>query len=88
MLHSFSATDDFIGEDLTLIYAVNGLPRQRECVNISIVEDVRVERDENFTVQIDSSDSSVMLDRNTAQVTILDNDGTFCVCNKSVYRKW
>ena len=78
----FSVDNDFIGQDLILTYAANDLPSQRECANITILEDEMVESDEMFLVQIDSSDSSVMLDRSTAPVTIVDNDGTFlCPAN-------
>ena len=59
---------------MSLSYAVDVMSSRTVCTNISIVEDEVVEDDETFAVLINSSDSSVMIGRNSAVVTILDND--------------
>lgn len=45
------------------------------CVNISIVDDTAVEDDELFIVQLDTSDSAIIIAPNTSSVVILNDDG-------------
>ena len=48
-----------------------------ECVDISIHTDALDEVNEMFSVNLDTDDSSVILDPHSAQVTILDSDSMF-----------
>ena len=48
-----------------------------ECVDISIHTDALDEVNEMFSVNLDTDDSSVILDPQSAQVTILDSDSMF-----------
>ncbi len=75
MQTSFSATDDFMGEAVSLSYDVDNQSSRTACANITIVEDESVENNETFAVMIDTTDSSVIIQRNSALVTIIDNDG-------------
>ena len=59
---------------MTLSYAADALSSRVVCTNISIVEDEIVEDDEMFSVLINSSDPSVMIERNSAAVLIIDNN--------------
>ena len=49
-----------------------------QCTNISIINDIILEDDETFTVEI-STDDPVELRTRTAMVNIVDDDGLFNV---------
>ena len=52
--------------------------KRQSCVNISIVNDSIVEKDESFSVALDSApnlDNRIKLDPESAVVEIIDNDG-------------
>ena len=51
---------------------------QRQCRNISIVDDTALESDEVFSVILTTVDLSVVLSPNISTVLIIDNDG-MCV---------
>ena len=56
------------------------------CVNVSILEDETVENDEDFTLNLTSDDSVVLIGTGSAAVTILeDNDSMFCT-HKTYHR--
>ena len=51
------------------------------CVNISILEDANVENDETFTITLTTSDQAVLIGKDTAEITIVeDDDCTLYVC--------
>ena len=52
--------------------------KRQICVNISIVNDPIVEKDETFSVALDSTpnlDNRIKLDSESVMVEIIDNDG-------------
>ena len=53
------------------------------CWTISITNDDNVEEQEIFFVGISTDDLRVVLNPDTAQVTIMDEDCEYCVCNLS-----
>ena len=59
------------------VFMFGGCKRQ-SCVNISIVNDSIVEKDESFSVALGSApnlDNRIKLDSESAVVEIIDNDG-------------
>jgi hypothetical protein len=46
-----------------------------ECVDIFIVDDGALERNETFTLEITTSDPVVLLGNNVTTITIIDNEG-------------
>ena len=59
----------------------------RECVDITIVDDVVLENVESFLVNLESTpglDSRITLNRTRAEVQIIDNEG-YCVYNSYYY---
>ena len=46
----------------------------RLCINVTIIDDLLLENDENFTLLLTSIDSAVSVKLNTTTVTILDDD--------------
>ena len=71
----YAADDDYgmLRDDLLFKQAT---PRQ--CINISIVDDTALERDEVFSVILTTIDLSVILSPNISTALIIDNDG-MCV---------
>ena len=52
--------------------------KRQSCVNISVVNDSIVEKDESFSVALGSApnlDNRIKLDSESAVVVIIDNDG-------------
>ena len=56
----------------TVVTDVNGFTI---CVNVAIVDNTVYETNETFTVSLSSNDSTLNITRDSAQVTIIDNDG-------------
>lgn len=48
-----------------------------KCINITILEDIVTEEDENFTIILTSSDAHALIQGDITLVKILDNDGTY-----------
>ncbi len=50
------------------------------CINVTILEDVNVEDDELFKLNLSSDDQAVLFSQNTAEVTITeDDDSELCI---------
>lgn len=60
----------FISQELT--FAVGDVI---QCVNVTIIDDVAVEAEKVFIVEISSDDVTVVLGSSTSIVSIIDNDG-------------
>ena len=46
-----------------------------KCMDISIINDGALERDQHFALILSTSDADVLIARNTTVITIIDNDG-------------
>ena len=48
----------------------------KSCVNISILDDVTVEKNQTFSISLDSTDSRIIIDPDLkdGEVTIMDNE--------------
>ena len=55
------------------------LPRL-QCVSIVVTSDLTLEENETFLAVLNSSDPDVIIDPNTATVTILNDDGNTYTC--------
>ncbi len=58
-----------------MVFPVGAATGNIQSVNITIADDDLVERSEDFLVEISSPDPDVLFDRDSASVTIADNDG-------------
>ena len=67
------APDDYTAVSVPLTFSESNT---MECVNISINADALDEVSEMFSVNLDTDDSSVILDPQSAPVTIIDSNGT------------
>ena len=74
MLTDCFTTDE--GEDYSGLESYLTIPKCRNCrcIMIQITEDEVVEMNETISVRISRSVNSVSYDRNTATITIYDND--------------
>ena len=52
----------------------------RRCLDVVIVEDTVLENDEEFTLQLATNDTTVVLNPLTTKVIINDNDGNIFAC--------
>ena len=73
-IHYIVSDGDFATLGTNLIYNRSLDLNQTLCVNIAIMDDSILESDEDFTVSINSPDSSVITGPQSI-VTIIDNDG-------------
>ena len=46
-----------------------------QCIEVTIIDDMALEANETFEIQLATSDSSVMLGNNETNILITDNDG-------------
>ena len=82
LLYSFSITPvvtlDFEALSTSLMFAAC---ETRHCVNVTIVDDIMVESDEIFDINLErTSDllSSIILNATARMIEITDNDGELC----------
>lgn len=75
--NSVSATggSDYTGISSPLMFPAGSGDSAVQCVNISIVDDREVERDEIFSVGLTVVTSGVMLGNALTTVVIIDNEG-------------
>lgn len=75
---------------MNLTFVANVLNGAMQCLNISIIDDVLVEKDENFTVNIAllNTDNGIVLGNdNDTTLVIRDNEGkTFNLCMEDTLR--
>ena len=60
-----------------IVFPPDNLVSRRICRNVTILADERVENVEDFTVAINTSDTSVLLTRSVSTITIEDSSGNF-----------
>ena len=80
-LHSPEAPMDYTPRSVVFTF---GECKRQSCVNISIVNDSIVEKDETFSVALalaPNLDNRIKLDSESAVVEIIDNDGMKCQTN-------
>ena len=72
-LHTASGEQDFVTHSVDLTFGP-GITEQR--VNITIIDDIRLEHDEQFDsfVSLTVADSAVTLSPDQASITIIDDD--------------
>ncbi len=66
----FQGTTDYSASVTDVRFTASSL----ECVNITIVDDNKVESNENFLLILHTTDQAVVIDPQYAFVTILDDD--------------
>ena len=73
----FLVNVDYMPADTILTFPTGSQRGARQCVDISIVDDVAVENTESFAVQLSTSDPNVELSPicNHALFTVYDSDG-------------
>lgn len=69
-----SAPDDYESVMTELTFSAQ---QTRQCVNVTILDDVLLEGVEDFSANLSTADGQVALDPQEAAVTIVDNDGRF-----------
>ena len=50
---------------------------QQSCININLLSDVITEGDERFTIMLTTEEDRITLTRDTAVITIIDNNGEY-----------
>ena len=58
----------------TIIFPVNSMNGDTECSSVPIVGNMAFEKDETFSLQIDSVEQGVMISSSSASVVIQDDD--------------
>ena len=66
---------DYHSNDSLRVFNSGSSDDTNVCISITIEDDQALEEDESFTVSLMTSDSSVVLEKNTTFVIIRDNDG-------------
>jgi hypothetical protein len=70
-----AADDDYITISEAVTFSAGSQDGDIECVDIFIVDDGALERNETFTLILTTSDPDVMLGNNVTTITIIDNEG-------------
>ena len=52
------------------------------CVNVTIMNDLVLEKTENISVILQTNDGRVTLEQKRTNMSIIDNEGTYCWCDK------
>jgi hypothetical protein len=76
LLASAMADTDFINTTATLDFAVDSMPGDTYCINVSITDDSVLEGDKTFNVALTltTSDPNIMLGTDMTTITITDDD--------------
>jgi paraquat-inducible protein B len=69
------AVEDFAVLDADLVFPNGSTAGDKLKVNVKVIDDQLVERDEQFWVEIASEDEHVQFATKSARITIIDNDG-------------
>lgn len=72
-MHSYGEDYDFLPLDSTI--TVFGAPNQNICTPVETLLDRRIEDTERFTVQLNTSDTNVVIFRREAEILLTDSDG-------------
>lgn len=67
--------DDFQDQIMNIVFALSAAVGTMECATFSITDDNQMEALEFFTVQATPTTGAFVAGQDTAQVTIMDNDG-------------
>lgn len=78
---SASAPGDY--SKLFFTMTLFGSSTEKLCINVTIIDDLFLEDNENFTLLLTSADQAVSIELNTTSVTILDNDEVTLVLQPS-----
>lgn len=79
------AGEDFEMIDVSLSFPSGSQPGDTHCINISIIEDLSFEKDEDFSVHV-VSDPDADIDAEYTTVHIIDNDSTSLHSSYMLYR--
>lgn len=69
------ATADYNFETKTVSFPVNVIDTQKQCFQITILQDTEIEGTESFTISLSSVNPQIPLLYDEASVTIKDDDG-------------
>ena len=69
----YTDTIDYLNDTINLTF-MSGPPGQRQCIEISIIDDLILENEETFTVSL-TADPGINISPAIATVTITDDDG-------------
>ena len=67
--------NDYLTIFSEIVFPPDNLVSRRICRNVTILADERVENVEDFTVAINTSDTSLLLTRSVSTITIEDSSG-------------
>ena len=77
----FTANEDFISQTEEVVFhSSTTLTHQSWCTNVTLIDDYAVETVEYFTVALSTSDQSVDLLPDIANITVTDGDGGLLSC--------
>ena len=75
------AGKDFIGQSLEITLAPD---QSNACVSVVVKNDLVLEKNEHFSILIETMDSRVIVNPSVSTVTILDDDG-MCLMHMQLY---
>ena len=70
-----ASTADYSSVDTNVTFSTGTTDGEIQCIEVTITDDMALEANETFEIQLATSDSSVMLGNNETIILITDNDG-------------
>ena len=70
-----ASTADFLSVDTNVTFSTGTTDGAIQCIEVTIADDMALEANETFEIQLSTSDLSVILGNNETNILITDNDG-------------